>query len=575
MADSFFYEASLRKKGYHFNGTGFGYTEVLAPLFPLPDRACFIDTNKILKDDVMAFFYWGMEKYNMKDYSNAVRIFKKIIAVEKNNPLVYHYMGKIFYDQGKWENAEVMFKLAFENYKDSLHFMIYRDSVINSKRWPYPHDCVEAYFKDKRYESEEDHYFISSVYEKWGHFEEAEQRYRIIISLDSTKIDGYVKVWRIMEKLGRFNEAEKMIQEYRRHDKDYGFSELTAFYKRAMERYPGDANWSYKLGLLLYERADWPSVQPYLDTIIFFPLLNKEVFMGVEEHNGAFSNDKMLLEKYRIDSINQVPQSEGGRTSLTRIRVSGWQTTFPGTKEKVLMDPGTIYTPRKDAITYLSKAADMIKEPETVADIDFKIGNVYVWAGSKKQAYPFYDMAIKMSPENAPFRMKMVDIAHDLFRNRVALENLEYLYEQKQINFDHQKLLAEFDIHAGKFDTAKKILDEVEAIYPYNVPEIQDLNGRLFLLSKQFEKALPMYRQYLAENNNDKKTVYTIARLYALMKNDEEAWKWLEDAMKKGFNYSWVLQYDPTWENYRGSQQWKDLMARYPDVRTYVSTYKN
>jgi predicted Zn-dependent protease len=156
------------------------------------------------------------------------------------------------------------------------------------------------------------------------------------------------------------------------------------------------------------------------------------------------------------------------------------------------------------------------------------------------------------------------------------LENLEYLYDQKQINFPDRMMLAEFDIAAGKTDVARKILDEAEAIYPYNVPAIHDLRGRSFLLSKQPNQALPWYKQYLAENNNDDQTTYTIARLYAQMGSHEtEAWQWLEDAMKKGFNYSWVLKYDLVWEKYRDTPKWKELLLRYPSVRTYASTFHN
>ncbi len=568
MADSFFYEASLRKKGFHFKGIGFPHATVMGPIIPLAARFCDIDSNKLLKDDVMGFFYLGMTAYDTGNYAGAQRFFKKIIAVDQASPLIYHYMGKIFYDQGKWENAEVMFNLASLNHKDDQQFKHYCDSVSKSKKWPYYHNCVETFFRDHSYDAIEDDYFLASIYERWGHYEEAEAKYNFILSTDRTAANGYVKLWQIMEKLDRYTEAEKMIQDYAVQRQDFGFQELVAFYKRAMERYPTDPNWPYKLGLLLYNRAALAPFENYLDIIVYFPLINKEIFLGIPEHNDLINTKTMLLD-YKPGSDTSVDQRE-----VTILHDDGSVLRFPGTNEKLTM-ARRVFTPRKDAITYLSKAAEMIKEPETLADINFKIGNVYVIAGSKKQAYPYYDLAIKMSPDNAAFRLKMVNITHDLYKNKTALENMEYLYDQKQINFTDRMLLAEFDIHSGQFDIAKKILDEADAIYPYNVPAIHDLNGRLLLLSKKPKEALPWYVRYSAENNNDKGTTYTIARLYAQMDNKPDAWKWLETAIKKGFNYSWVLKFDPTWEAYRATPQWSGLMAKYPKIKTYISTYKN
>ena len=567
MADSFFYEASLRKKGYHFNGTGFLSTRNVAAPLVLDVVFCNVKENELLKDDVMGFFYFGKKAYDSQAYTDAESFFKKIIAVERSNPLVYHYLGKIYYDQGKWERAEIMFKHEFKYYRDQGSFKKYCDSVSGSKTWHYDHPCLDSFFRNCAYESIEDYYFIASVYERWGHWAEAEQEYRTLTTMNPAHVYGYIKLWRIMENLGRYPEAEQILKDFEKYNPETAFIELNDFYKRAMEHYPTDPAWPYKLGLLLYERSYMLPQYEYLDTIVFFPLVNKEIFLGVEEHNNLVENNNMLL------NIKQPPGLEGMEARVKLLYPTNGAATFPGTNEHITMAPD-VYTPRKDAIMYLSKAAEMIKEPETIADINFKIGNVFVLAGSKKQAYPYYDMAIKMSPDNGAFRLKMVDIAHDLFKNTTALENLDYLYQQKQINFPDRMLLAEFDIHAGRFDSAKKVLDEAKIIYPYDVPAITDLNGRLALLSKKYQQALSAYSEYLAINNGDKETTYTIATIYAKM-GKPDALKWLETAMKKGFNYSWVLKYDDSWEKYRSAAKWKELMAKYPNERKYVSPFEN
>ncbi|MEP7255702.1 MAG: caspase family protein, partial [Ferruginibacter sp.] len=199
LADSFFYEADLRKQDLHFkkgveplwwiNPLDYAFSEL---------KPCTMDTSILLKDDVMAFFNWGMSEYQKNNIANAIRILKKVIDIDKQNPLAFHYLGKIFYEQKKWEDAELMFKYAIQFYLDTASFYQYCDSVIKKTKYPYPHDCFEIYFRTRYYKKIEDYYFIATAYETWGHFEEAETMYKAIIQLQPNEIGGYVKCLRML-----------------------------------------------------------------------------------------------------------------------------------------------------------------------------------------------------------------------------------------------------------------------------------------------------------------------------------------------------------------------------------------
>lgn len=552
-ADSFFHEADIRKKGYHFNGNGFDLSFLMSPMLPEAFKFCNLDTAVLNKDDIMAFFYWGHQLYQKKDYTNAVRVFKKIIAVDKSNPLVFHYMGKIFFDQQKWEDAEVMFKFATKYYLNDDRFKMFCDSVITKSKFSYQHDCFEEYFREHQYSQVEDPYFLANMYEAWAHYEEAESTYKNIMLLIPGDIAPYIKIWQLQEKLGRYAETEKTIQSYALYNKEAVIFELNEFYKRAIAQFPEEGSWSHKLGLLLYDRANKPAFTTYLDTIVYFPLINKEVFIDFELHNKLNRTPEMLLDN---------KSKKGAGTNFTELKQLQEETKFikiPGTNEIVRLANQLIYTPRKDAITYLLLADSLLRETEVLADINFKIGNVYVWAGSKKQAYAYYDKSIKLIPENASARMNMVDISKAIYKNRTALENLVYLYDHQKINFDHRLVLAEFYIHAGEFTKGKKVAEEAQTIYPYPVPATNDLMGRLHLLSLQPLKAIPFYKNYLSVNPDDPNTTYSIAKLYAQTGNSKEALKWLETAIKKGFNYTWVLKFDTAWDIIRKTATWNSL----------------
>jgi len=168
--------------------------------------------------------------------------------------------------------------------------------------------------------------------------------------------------------------------------------------------------------------------------------------------------------------------------------------------------------------------------------------------------------------------LNLVDIYTALFKNRAALAQLDYLYDSSQINFEKRMLLARFNIHAGDFEMATILLDGDEWMHPYVVPDIADLRGRMYLLSNEPKKAISFYRQHFLLSNSSYSSAYTLARLYAKTGNKNEAFKWLDIAVKQGFNYSYVLKYDPYMNALRNTGRWKKLIIDI-SMKQYRSNY--
>ena len=137
-------------------------------------------------------------------------------------------------------------------------------------------------------------------------------------------------------------------------------------------------------------------------------------------------------------------------------------------------------------------------------------------------------------PDNANARLTLVDIYTSLYKNKAALEQLNYLYDSSQINFEKRLLLAQFNVHAGWFDKGKQLLDKAEAIHPYMVPEIENLRGRLNMLNNKPKEAIAFYLNTLdaAEfypgnilETYAKFTCYTLSRLYAKTQIGRLSWR--------------------------------------------------
>lgn len=555
LADSFFYEADLRKRGYHFDETGFLSNAPMIIDGPAAPFDCMVDTNLLAKDDVLGYFTWGVKEYDERHYHNAERILRKVVALDNTNPLVFHYLGRLFYDQQQWEPAEVMFLRAVELYLDRDAFNKYLDSLKNIKKFPYPHECFEQYFVYKYYRGIEDHFFLGKMYESWAHFEKAENIYRNIIAADTSGIDPYIKLWQMLERNDRYTEAEEIIKSYAKINKGVSDQELNLFYRRATDRFPDNPDWPYRLGLFLYDTKA-AITDKYLDTIVWFPKLNKEIFIDTSIY---FANMSDLSLDANINNTK-------GEVILAIPRPHPSSIIIPGTLETITL-AGYIYMPRFDAVNYFLKADSLFTDPVIKADINFKVGNLFVRSGSKKKAYPYYARSVELDTTNADCRLSLVDVTDAIYKNRVGLEQLEYLYAHQQIDFPKRMLYAKYSIHKGDLELGRKLLVEAQNIYPYVLPEAFDLTGRSYLLAHQHAKAIPWYNDHLNVYPDDAFTLYTLAKLYAKTGDSKNAWQYLEASMKNGFNYPFVLRFDEAWTKYRSNAKWNMLLKKYPVIQ--------
>jgi Tfp pilus assembly protein PilF len=535
LADSFFYEAEKRKKGYHFLKPDDNiWIPPLDNLIMAPS-ICLFDKNDVNKDDVMGNFVWGLLSDEAGDTDLAEKKFKQVIALDKTNPLAFHYLGRLLYRQKRWQEADIIFNYALNYHLERDAFQHYYDSLAKHLPSTKSKECILWKFNTSYYDKINDHYFLGTLYEFWSHFAEAEGHYRDIINIDPVFIGGYYKLWQMLERIGRYKEAENVLRSYAFTNKESGSPELNSFYKRMMDRFPTDAEWYYKAGLLLYQLA-------------------------------ADNPDSYSIDKKKIDPDTDIEKYLIGIKDFTKpeiVQQSHERVFLPGIIEQVFFSDLITY-PRTEGIAYLKKADSLLQDDTIKADINYKIGDLYAWQGIIERSLPYYKKSVDYVPGNANARLRLIDACSLTYHFSDALEQLDSLYQRHEINFPKQVLMAKYCIHAGRFSDALKLLKDAKQIHPYKILEIIDLNGRLQLLSNHPKEALPFYKDYLTNDSTNYLTRYTIARLYAQMKNINEAWKWLKSSIDKGFNYYWVLKYDSAWNDYRNLQQWKDITAKIP-----------
>lgn len=563
LADSFLYEGEARKKGFRFPGDEFEPDKQgLTPSFRHPLPFCNVDSNDVKSKDVLGLFSIGFLSCESFDSLNAdgvipnergkgfpwpydkeraERSFRKILSLDKTNPLAGHYLGKLLYGQNKCAEAELMLKHSLTFRPDSATFMHYLDSMALLLPKTASQECIiknskVAYFN---FTALDNHYYLASLYEKWNHFDEAEKRYRIIISIDPTYIGGYYKLWYMLESIGKYREAENLIFTFMAANpaqKNYGENELNAFYERVLKVFPLDPEWNYRAGLFLYRvAADRPGDFPF-DRKTILPDRNLEIFLR-NIGNAPMMNYYPMLPGPGIDWI-----------------VDG------ASKRPQQFEAYSIVTPFTDAIRYLEKADSLSNfTDEDLAGINDKLGDLYTWQGLQEKAIGRYERSLMLQPENSGVRMKLIDGYDFTFRLSDALSQLDSLDKRQEINYSKLLLKVKYQMQAGDFAEAEKLLTRAEKTNPLSDPVLIDLNGRLMMLSGKASKAIPYYQKLLELDPFNSDLQYTLAKLYARIGKQPEAWKWLTESLKNGFSYAFVITSDNDWEKYREQPRWRIL----------------
>jgi tetratricopeptide (TPR) repeat protein/uncharacterized caspase-like protein len=529
QADSFFFEAEIRKRGYFFREpTGMKLPKPVLDQFDAVYEHCDFDANLVKENDVAGNLALAMQAYNSNDFFTAEDKFRKVIALDKTNPLAFHYLGKLYYKNKLRQGADLMFNFSVAYYKDSVSFFKYVDSLQQHTPESPVKECVLKEFKKSYYRQVEDHYFLGTLYEQWNHYTESEQQYRIIIQRQPHFIGGYYLLWNMLEKINRYQEAEQVINSYAGINPEVVQNELHAFYKRMHGRLPINGSWFYKAGNLLYQLA---ARNP---------------------------------EKYKTDFKQYKPDGKGiASARIFPLPDKAVVEILPGIDSIVILSD-IIKHPFSDGIRLLKTADSLTTEDDDLlAEINDKLGDLHVWQGLVEDAPKHYQKAIDLQDKNAGIRLKLIDVLDQLYQFTSAQVHLDTLLSRNEINFSKQLLLAKYYTHSSRFNEAIVLLEQAEAIHVYDIAEIRNLYGRIELLSNQPKKAIDRYKTYLNTKPDDVEAMYSIARMYAKLGNKKEAWHWLQTAMDKGFLYSYVLKYDTTWDDYRKETKWKSLMKQY------------
>ena len=549
----------------------------------------------------------GLKMYESEQFADAESVLKKAMQLSPGIPLANHYLALLLIKQSKWSEAEMYLKTAITSFREEQMLEIYLDDALGIHSDSDSNILVRYDIMDFSYSVLQDHYWLAKVYEKTMQQDKAIEAYHAIIKIENERalyppadfrskyrdqhpcpITGYIKLEKLLEGMGDYNQAEKELLEQFNFLKgicnsiSFGSNsnffiniysiaagEIFNFYERMQKQFPEQPDWYKKAGLFLFQR-----IEP--------------AFKNMEPKKYAFF--------YNILSSNPFPWIKNRTSELSETFI------LPGTDDTIntiipLINPVT------KSLEYLKKTLQLWGTAEKPGDIVFDIAELNSWMGNKVEAMKWYAELLDMQPKNSIARNKYIQYL--IFCNELPLaaEQLQILYNQSQARPDQQIQLANYQMLAGQYQKAESILKKYSAENKSASEKIMQSFASLYYLSGNYKKALQYLSdslpedKILAEDNEEIKLakqekngcrLYSIARYTAVSGNIKKGIELLKTALQSGFaKYKYVLENDKAWDSMIKTKEWKKIIAQAsykdyrnideydePDFYTMISPYR-
>ena len=616
-ADSLLAAAYRRKNGFEMNprATEFGIGAIEVATMPkfIEDSCYFLDRVE------MPVFKPYLKLVNAFDLAqsnpdSALIIMEELARDMGDFPLMRHYMGKALFAQQKWEQATRLLLQAIRTYQSDSALSASIQSVLKIRNDTV--NCLIAKFMQYDYNVLEDHYLLGSIYEREGALGKAIEQYASIISIEnelqkeqaalkesyrppgmnSSKfqklileenyralsytyqnpipIGGYIRMANIYEKLGDYDRAERAyLQQIQRCREAADLRKAQTgpvpsrisvienncpyclalnrpteastfnFYQRMLKLFPRDSEWQEKAGMFLYSRL-----------LIAFQKVPAGKYKIAYESVKNYAYPFLAVENAFVPS---------------EVRFE-----LPGTDETMII-PTPKYDPLKEALESLKLAVRLSGEIMPKPAVLEAIADLNSWMGNQQVAFETYKELIRNQEPATALRSKIIDYSFVIYELPFAMDQLAILYELGNATQAQKTQLADCYALNGSTDKALEILNKLATANNTPKVELDMLYAKTYWLTGSYPKALsylnPLALAHNSSMNPDSTTKltasmsYSIARLKALLKQNEKAVAALGKALQGGFAYGYVLETDNAWNLLRTSAGWKTLKKQYAD----------
>ncbi len=543
-----------------------------------------------------AAHYLGKKYFTLNSLAQAEKVLKQAIQ------------NQIPPDQLK---QTLIFQL--KNALDKHLSNIENDSLID-------HSCILKTLLNLEYDYLEDYYMLANIYEQRENLSEAITLYKKISEIENKrlldqanyldykkrdrpenyeeqiykyelpiKMGGALKLAGLYEQLQKYDSSEFILLDQVKKDRKAGFArqaqinlgnrgatkstvnlfwlmaneDLEAatynFYARRLAQSPREAEWYKKAGLFLLERLALTYNQIPLPEQKYFyrySLKYPYPYRGGEEDQEA------------------TPEAIKERLNITN------EFEIPVTHEKIKIDM-KVYDPVKSAIYFLQKAIKYSGEMNPEAKLLLSQAHLFSWMGNTAEAINYFEMYLVQKPEDLMVRNKFINYLNAIHQFVAESVQLTILNNNNHLNNDQVIKLAGYKVLSNEPKEAKQLLTHY---IPQNLEDKNVVNNwriQILIKEEKYSKAISLLKDSLSFKNNKTEqknmepeeqllenekyfsSVYSQARLYALLKQNKKVLILIDDILKSGFKYDAILKHDPLLKNIRKEKQWKNIFSKY------------
>lgn len=630
-ANYFFYQTQIRRKDFAVNDKDFEYGVELGGVnWNETSNEIFACSEALPESTTLALYlklYHTLKKSD-KDSSSKYIIdtLHSIINQKSDIPLVYHYLGKKYYEEGNWQLAQEALKKSLSHYlyNDDLLKKIARD-IIGDKV-VVNDTCKVKPFLNLQYDVLEDRYMLADIFEKNGDNDNSFEQYNLIsieenkrqmeqasyIQYDSlsksfagppyelnnylTKATenpvvmiGAIKAARLHEMLKQYHEAERILLQQVELSRNAGDIRQKAineqkpgwnvngigtinFYWLAANNYlEGEVYNFYRKMLLLYPRDSY--WQGRLGLFLYHRL------------RMAFEQIPVVQYSSFWESISQFAYPWVASEGLNE----NFHFTVPGTRDSLVVE-STTYDPVIEALNAINLSIRFSGEITPSIENTKALAALYSWKGDVDQSIEWYHQALALNPTDWKFRNEFIYYLSGCAHSPEACNQLQVVYEQKRATQTQTIQLANWLFLSGQSEKVIALYQKLNPINKEDKRTLLLLKARNYSLQGNSRIALNYYLDSVSafrisdkesyetkveKENENIIRLYAIARQYALLKKYDLAFAKLQQALDEGLKYEYLLQYDEAWAYFRDNKQWKNLLSKYQFELEEPNTFIN
>ena len=455
----------------------------------------------------------------MRQFDQALMYFRRSLSFDSSFFNAYNGISRVFTDMRMFDSARTYYQKALKNYPDKLisaNYLgqFYQDrNQVDSARAYY----VQAAVFDPNYDAP----FINlgRLYAQTKQYDSAKYYYRKALDLNNKNFRG-------------FNQLGLMFTDMKDYDSAF------FYYRRGLELNPNNSIVLNNIGITYYNTDKLDSASQYFQRVMTVSPENPYAAnnLGLVFHKMKKLDSALAYYFKALDLKKDLASAQNniGRLMYEKKDFQGAKYYFRNLLEmhpdnvQALSNLELVFKQTNEvdsAIYYYIRSMNKGVEGTFMFN---NLGRLYFNSEKFDSAAKWYNDAIKFDPKNPVGYYNLGTV----FANLRHLDSAIEMYK-RSLTIDPEYYTANLNLGVAYHD------------------------------KRQWDSAIVYFKKATLVNPKDNLPYYYLAQSYAMSNKPEDAIRYLEQALQRGYNLYEYIMVEPDLESIRKTPAFKNLMKKY------------